>query len=86
MQKRKHIRKYCKRIKLNFMKKFLRKRNKLVQLATTLKGEQLSAVESAIRLMDIIIQCSAKDEEMPGNKAYISLNFEIIYLDTLLTN
>ena len=65
------------------MKKFMRKRNKLVSLATTLKGEQLSAVESAIRLMDILIDSSVEDEEMPGNRHYISLNFEILYLDTL---
>jgi len=37
------------------MKKFLRKRNKLVALAIKLKGEELKAVEMAITIMDCII-------------------------------
>jgi len=37
------------------MKKVIRNRNKLVQLATKLKGEELKAVEFAIKLIDILI-------------------------------
>ena len=42
-------------IKPNKMKKVIRKRNKLVQLATKLKGEELKAVEYAIKLIDFMI-------------------------------
>ncbi len=37
------------------MKKVIRKRNKLVQLAIKLKGEELKAVEYAIKLIDFMI-------------------------------
>lgn len=37
------------------MKKVIRKRNKLVQLATKLRGEELKAVEYAIKLIDFMI-------------------------------
>ena len=40
-------------------KEFLRKRNKLVQMAINLNGEELNAVELAIKIMDMII-----DEEL----------------------
>ena len=37
------------------MQKIIRKRNKLVQLATKLRGEELKAVEYAIKLIDHLI-------------------------------
>jgi hypothetical protein len=36
-------------------KSFLRKRNKLVTISANLKGEELKAVELAIKIMDMII-------------------------------
>ena len=44
------------------MKKILRKRNKLVQMATNLKGEELKAVEFSIKLIDFIIDEAKKAE------------------------
>lgn len=38
---------------------FLRKRNKLVTISANLKGEELKAIELAIKIMDMLI-----DEEL----------------------
>lgn len=44
---------------MEITKQFLRKRNKLVTISTNLKGEELEAVELAIKIMDMLI-----DEEL----------------------
>jgi hypothetical protein len=44
---------------MEITKQFLRKRNKLVTMSANLKGEELTAVELAIKIMDMII-----DEEL----------------------
>lgn len=64
------------------MKKILTKRNKLVQMAINLKGEELKAVEFSIKLIDFIIDVSNKDEEQNERK-YICINYDVLYLDEL---
>ncbi len=63
------------------MKKILRKRNKLVQMAINLKGEELKAVEFSIKLIDFILDMANEDEEQ-GRK-YICINYDLIYLDEI---
>ena len=44
---------------MEITKQFLRKRNKLVTISANLKGEELDAIELAIKIMDMLI-----DEEL----------------------
>jgi hypothetical protein len=62
------------------MKKVLRKRNKLVQLAVRLKGEELKAVEFAIKLIDFMIDSSSTDDEQNG-RPYVCIDYNVVYLD-----
>ena len=64
------------------MKKILRKRNKLVQLAIGLKGEELNAVEFAIKLIDFMIESSSNDDEQDG-RPYVCIDYDVVYLDEL---
>lgn len=64
------------------MKKLLRKRNKLVQMAINLKGEELKAVEFSIKLIDFLIDIASEDHEQDGRK-YVCVNYELLYLDDL---
>lgn len=51
--------KHLKLNKMEITKQFLRKRNKLVTISANLKGEELEAIELAIKIMDMLI-----DEEL----------------------
>ena len=52
-------------------------------MAVNLKGEELNAITMAIRLIDVMINASTKDEEQNGRN-FICLNYDIIYLDEFL--
>lgn len=64
------------------MKKLLRKRNKLVQMAINLKGEELKAVEFSIYLIDFMLDVANEDHEQDGRK-YVCINYDVLYLDDL---
>ena len=68
------------------MKKILRKRNKLVQMAINLKGEELKAVEFSIKLIDFMLDVAKKDED-EGGRLYVCINnnYDVLYLDELET-
>lgn len=66
------------------MKQILRKRNKLVQMAINLKGEELKAVEFSIKLIDFMLDVANEDADQGGRK-YIRINYDydVLYLDEL---
>ena len=64
------------------MKQILRKRNKLVQMAINLKGEELKAVEFSIKLIDFMLDVANADADQDGRK-YICINYDVLYLDEL---
>ena len=63
-------------------KQLIRKRNNLVQLAISLKGEQLNSVEFAIKALDLIIDNAEKDTEQ-NNELFICINYEILHLNNI---
>lgn len=66
------------------MKQILRKRNKLVQMAINLKGEELKAVEFSIKLIDFILDVANEDADQGGRKYIcINYNYDVLYLDEL---
>jgi hypothetical protein len=66
------------------MKQILRKRNKLVQMAIRLRGEELKAVEFSINLIDFMLDVAKKDEDQ-GGRLYVCINnnYDVLYLDEL---
>lgn len=64
------------------MKQILRKRNKLVQMAINLKGEELKAVEFSIKLIDFMLDVANADADQDGRK-YVCINYDVLYLDEL---
>ena len=66
------------------MKEILRKRNKLVQMAIRLRGEELKAVEFSIKLIDFMLDVAKKDEDQ-GGRLYVCINnnYDVLYLDEL---
>lgn len=66
------------------MNQILRKRNKLVQMAIRLRGEELKAVEFSIKLIDFMLDVAKKDEDQ-GGRLYVCINnnYDVLYLDEL---
>ncbi len=64
------------------MKQILRKRNKLVQMAIRLRGEELKAVEFSINLIDFMLDVANKDADEDGRE-YVCINYDVLYLDEL---
>jgi hypothetical protein len=64
------------------MKQILRKRNKLVQMAIRLRGEELKAVEFSIKLIDFMLDVANKDADQDGRE-YVCINYDVLYLDDL---
>ena len=64
------------------IKQLCRKRNKLVSLATKIKGEEQKALELCIKLIDIFIDNSFEDEEQ-NNEPYLFINYDTIHFNQL---
>jgi len=66
------------------MNQILRKRNKLVQMAIRLRGEELKAVEFSIKFIDFMLDVAKKDEDQ-GGRLYVCINnnYDVLYLDEL---